>query len=73
MARKTNKYEVHEIKGTPFVTFEANGEHTLCLGNQAVCEQKFTSVKAATEYVNEKPWQLLTTTILVLIDKTKEK
>lgn len=49
---------------------EENDEekHVICLGDNLVCRKKFDTEEEACQYIDEKPWELITaiTTIIAL-------
>lgn len=56
---KEDRFDNHEIKGTPFRIVGTPGNYTLCVGMQAVSPKSFKNLKEATMYVNQKPWDLI--------------
>ena len=56
---KEERFDNHEIKGTPFRIVGTPGNYTLCFGMQAVAAKQFKDIKEATTYVNKKPWELI--------------
>lgn len=56
---KEERFDNHEIKGTPFRIVGTPGSYTLCVGMQAVSPRPFKNLKEATMYVNKKPWDLI--------------
>lgn len=58
------------IGNTPFRTYgdEENG-YSLLIGDSIVSEKTFSTREEAKKYVQKKEWDLLSVTILVLIEK----
>ena len=56
---KEERFDNHEIPGTPFRIVGTPGSYTLCVGMQAVSPRPFKNLKEATAYVNKKPWDLI--------------
>ena len=59
VVEKEERFNNHEIKGTPFRIVGTPGSYTLCVGMQAVSPRSFKDLKEATMYVNKKPWDLI--------------
>ena len=59
VVEKEERFDNHEIPGTPFRIVGTPGNYTLCVGIQAVSPRPFKNLKEATTYVNKKPWDLI--------------
>ena len=76
VVEKEERFDNHEIKGTPFRIVGTPGSYTLCVEMQAVSPRAFKNLKEATNYVNKKPWDLIliTTKIYSLLwDENNKK
>ena len=56
---KEERFDNHEIPGTPFRIVGKPGSYTLYVGMQAVSPRPSKNLKEATAYVNKKPWDLI--------------
>ena len=66
------KYEI--IENTPFAAVKQEETWKIVIGNMIASPYKFESKEAAEDYVKEKPWELLwTTTIWVINNQEKFK
>ena len=73
---KEERFDNHEIKGTPFRIVGTPGKYTLCIGMQVVSPKSFKNLKEATIYVNKKPWDLIliaTKIYSIMWDQTNKK
>ena len=55
-----------------FSIVEHNGTFQIAVGNKLVDEQKFTSLKAAQDYISSKPWKLLINVTCLIYDMSKK-
>lgn len=53
--------QVHQVEDTPFTVIRAQNAYHICLANQIVANQPFTSIEEALKYIKQKPWQLILT------------
>lgn len=66
------KYEI--IENTPFAAVKQEKTWKIVIGNMIASPYEFESKEAAEDYVKEKPWELLwTTTIWVVNNQEKFK
>lgn len=66
------KYEI--IENTPFATVKQEGIWKIVIGNMIASPYEFVSKEAAEDYVKEKPWELLwTVTVWVVNNQEKFK
>lgn len=64
------KYEI--IENTPFAAVKQEGVWKIVIGNMIATPYEFVSKEAAEDYVKEKPWELLWT-ITVWVVNNQEK
>lgn len=64
------KYEI--IENTPFAAVKQEGVWKIVIGNMIASPYEFVSKEAAEDYVKEKPWELLWT-ITVWVVNNQEK
>lgn len=64
------KYEI--IENTPFAAVKQEGIWKIVIGNMIATPYEFVSKEAAEDYVKEKPWELLWT-ITVWVVNNQEK
>lgn len=69
MEEKMNWNEVFVIR--PTGTEEK--EFVITIGNRLASDKKFANVKAAQNYINSKPWELIVVLISIFIECKKEK
>lgn len=48
-------------------------EYVVTIGNRLATDKKFSNVKAAQNYVNSKPWELIIVLISIFIECKKEE
>ena len=66
------KYEI--IENTPFAIVKQGETWKIVIGNMFASPNEFVSVKAAEDYVKEKPWELIwTMTAWVVNNQSKFK
>lgn len=66
------KYEI--IENTPFAIVKQGETWRIVIGNMIATPYEFVSKKSAEDYVKEKPWELIwTTTIWVVNNQNKFK
>lgn len=69
MKEKMNWNEVFVIRPT-----DTEGkEYVVTIGNRLASDKKFASVKAAQNYVNSKPWELIVVLISIFVECKKEE
>lgn len=68
--------ETHMVEGTPFTVLKTDDEKMIiAMGTQIMTEVEFNTYEEATDYIKEKPWDLLASVVLVLCNhliQTKE-
>lgn len=48
-------------------------EYVVTIGNRLASDKKFANVKAAQNYVNSKPWELIVVLISIFVECKKEE
>lgn len=66
--REYTKVHQHDL----FNIVEHNKEFMIAVGNSIIDPQKFGSLKAATNYIDSKPWKLIVNTTCFIMDKSNE-
>lgn len=66
---KESYFKRVRVEETPFSLGVTENETLIFIGNFLVTDKKFKSEKEATEYIEEKPWELILTTLYVLLKK----
>lgn len=65
----TNSIEVKSSKTTPFTLANRNGEWAVCVGNQKLHENTFTSEEEAEQFINSKPYELIVNLCCFIMEK----
>lgn len=64
------KYEI--IENTPFAAVKQEETWKIVIGNMIATPYEFASKEAAEDYIKEKPWELLWTTIVWVVNNQKK-
>lgn len=67
--KQFKKVNYHELKNSPFVAVNKDGQYYVIIGDTQVTKTAFKTLKAAQEYVNEKSWELLINTMAIITYK----
>ena len=69
MEEKMNWNEVFAVRPT-----DAEGKkYVITIGNRLASDKRFASVKAAQNYVNSRPWELIVVLISIFVECKKEE
>lgn len=69
MKEKMNWNEVFVVRPTD----TEEKEYVVTIGNRLASDKKFANVKAAQNYVNSKPWELIVVLISIFVECKKEE
>lgn len=71
---ENDNVEIHSIINTPFnVLLHKNTKiWNIIIGNNIVSRKEFSSKEKAYNYINEKPWELITNIIFLSIEQFKK-
>lgn len=62
-----------EVKNSPFTLVKNENEEVfITCGNQIMSPEKFKTFEEAIKYIKKKPWELITTLMFIVINKTQE-
>ena len=63
-----NNYSRHDVENTPFSIIQDDDtmKCKIAIGMQFVTDDEFESLKEAEKFINEKPWDLILNTIIIL-------
>lgn len=61
-----------QYKNTPFTMVKLGETWSIVVGNQVASSEKFKTKKAAAEYIESKPWELILITQAIILNKWTE-
>lgn len=66
---KEQKQTIKQVEETPFALVTKDGETKIIMGNYLMSNKVFESEEKAIEYINEKPWELMTPMVGIIAEK----